>query len=197
MCVLQSEPGFSLCRAATVITSLKQDSRTMFANIHSHKKPLIHFDITCDPFSGRFIGASSFVYGKQKFAKYSGSASLNVCLRNDVLELFIYLYAIQSSTQGRETALHDVHIDSGGEITTCEWQILKVKDKKSAQQIKNQCMGNSWRGMLLFQINHPVTKALLEGQKDISGKSSGVLNLISCVNKIHRLDTYFWAEFTA
>lgn len=91
MCVLQSELGFSLCRTPTVITSLKQDSRTMFANIHSHKKLLIHFDIICDLFPGGFIGASSFVYGKQKFAKYSGSASLNICFRNDVLKLFIHL----------------------------------------------------------------------------------------------------------
>lgn len=61
----------------------------MFANIHSCKKLLIHFDIICDPFPGRFTGASSFVYGKQKFAKYSESASLNICFRNDVLKLFI------------------------------------------------------------------------------------------------------------
>lgn len=65
----------------------------MFVNAHSHKRPLIHFDIICDPFPGKFIGASSFVYGKQKFAKYSGSVSLMVCFRNYVLKLFIYHYA--------------------------------------------------------------------------------------------------------
>lgn len=79
----------------------------MFANIHSRKKPLIHFDIICDPFPGRFIEASSFVCGKQKFAKYSGSAPLDVCFRNDVHKLFIYLSAFQSPIQKAE--LHDAH----------------------------------------------------------------------------------------
>lgn len=83
----------------------------MFENIHSHKKLLIHFDIIGDLFPGRFIGASSFVYGKQKFAKYSGSVSLNVCFRNDVLKLIIYLYAFRSSTLETETTLHNTHID--------------------------------------------------------------------------------------
>lgn len=100
MCVLQSELGFSLRRAATVIMSLKQDRRTLFANIHSHKKPLIRFDIICDHFPGRFIGASSFVYGKQKFSNCSGSASLKVCFRNDGLQLFIYLCVTQGVGSG-------------------------------------------------------------------------------------------------
>lgn len=88
----------------------------MFANIHSHKKLLIHFDIICDPFPGRFIWARSLVYGKQKFAKYSGSASLNICFRNDVLKLFIYFYASQLSTQEREMVPYNTHIDTGSEI---------------------------------------------------------------------------------
>lgn len=152
MCVLRSEPGFSLCRATTVITSLKQDSRTMFANVHSQKKPLIHFDIICDPFPGRFTGASSFVYGKQKFAKYSGSAPLHVCFRNDVLQLFISLCAFQSPPQETETALRDTHVDSGSEITAYERQILKVKDKKkNAQQIKTDVWEVPEEGCYFFK----------------------------------------------
>jgi len=108
----------------------------MFANIHSHKKPLIHIDIICDPFPGRFIGASSFVYGKQKFAKCCGSASLNICFRSDILKLFIYLYAFQSSTQETETAPHDTHVNSGSENLAYKRQILQVKDQEKHNRSK-------------------------------------------------------------
>lgn len=134
MCVLERRLGFSLSRAPTVITTLKQDSRTMFANIRSHKKLLIHFDIIFDPFPGRFIGESSFVYVKQKFAKYSGSACLNVCFRNDICLNFSFISTPFSQPHRNEKQYCVIHTSS--QAVTCKRQIPKVKDKEMHKRSK-------------------------------------------------------------